>query len=78
MIIENLFDLIKSAVIGLLHLLPDIPEINPPQAFYEGLESVFGFLGWLMPYDYYAPLICFILALTAFRIVYNIILVVKK
>lgn len=78
MIIEKICDLFESAVIGLLHLLPDIPEIKPPQAFFDGLESVFGFLGWLMPYDYYAPLLGFILALTAFRIVYNIILVVKK
>lgn len=78
MIFEKICDLIKSAVIGLLHLLPDIPDIKPPLAFYEGLESVFGFLGWLMPYGYYSPLIGFILALTAFRIVYNIILVVKK
>lgn len=78
MIIEKILNMFKSAVIGLLHLLPDIPDIKPPQAFYDGLESVFGFLGWLMPYDYYAPLIGFILALTAFRIVYNIILVVKK
>lgn len=78
MIFEKIFDMIKSALIGLLHLLPDIPEIKPPQAFFDGLESVFGFIGWLMPYDYYAPLISFILALTAFRIVYNIILVIKK
>ena len=78
MIIEKILYMFKSAVIGLLHLLHDIPDIKPPQAFYDGLESVFGFLGWLMPYGYYAPLISFILALTAFRIVYNIILVVKK
>lgn len=78
MIIEKIVYLFKCAVVGLLDLLPDIPEINPPAAFNDGLASVFGFLGWLMPYDYYAPLITFILALTAFRIVYNIILVVKK
>lgn len=78
MIIEKLIDIFKSAVIGLMGLLPDIPEINPPAAFNDGLKSVFGFIGWLMPYEYYAPLIGFILALTAFRIVYNIILVVKR
>lgn len=78
MIIEKLIDMFKSAIIGLLGLLPDIPEIKPPAAFNDGLQSVFGFLGWLMPYEYYAPLIAFILALTAFRIVYNIILVVKR
>lgn len=78
MIFEKLVDMFKSAVIGLLQLLPDIPDINPPQSFNDGLESVFGFLGWFMPYEYYSPLIGFILALTAFRIVYNIILVVKK
>lgn len=78
MIIERIFDMFKSAFIGLLQLLPDIPEIKPPTAFNNGLKSVFGFLGWLMPYDYYAPLIAFILALTVFRIVYNIILVIKR
>ena len=78
MIIEKLIDMFKSAVIALLGLLPDIPEIKPPAAFSDGLNSVFGFIGWLMPYEYYAPLIAFILALTAFRIVYNIILVVKR
>lgn len=78
MIIEKLIDIFKSAVIGLMGLLPDIPEIKPPAAFNDGLKSVFGFIGWLMPYEYYAPLIGFILALTVFRIVYNIILVVKR
>ncbi len=78
MIIQSIIDMFKAVVIGLLQSLPEIPDINPPASFNSGLESVFGFIGWLMPYDYYAPLITFVLALTALRIAYNIILVIKK
>lgn len=78
MIIEKLIDLIKSAVLRILEALPTVEPLELPSGIDDGINTIFGFLGWLMPYSMYSPLITFVFALTAFRIGYNIFLKLKK
>ncbi len=78
MIVEKIVGLFFRLFLGLLQALPTLPPLKPPVEFKTGLASVFQFLGYFMPYNLYAPLITFILGLTAFRIVYAIYLVITK
>lgn len=78
MIFEKIIDMFKSAVLALLGLLPTVEPLELPSGVDDGIDTIFGFLGWLMPYTMYAPLITFVFALTAFRIAYNIFLKIKK
>lgn len=78
MIVEKIIDVSFGMFLKFLQILPTVPSFKPPAAFSDGLQDVFGFLGYFMPYSYYAPLITFILGLTAFRIVYAIYLVITK
>ena len=78
MIVEKIVGFFFRLFLSLLQALPTLPPLNPPAEFKTGLSSVFRFLGYFMPYNLYAPLITFILGLTAFRIVYAIYLVITK
>jgi len=69
-IYELYFDIIKS--------LPDVKPLSPPEGFTKGLSSIFELMGFIMPYDLYEPLISFILALTAFRIVFFVFITFKR
>lgn len=61
-----------------IEILPTVEPFTVPDGVYNGIDTVFGFVGWLMPYSIYAPLITFILSLTAFRISYAVYLHFKK
>ena len=78
MIVEKIAGLFFRLFLGLLQALPTLPPLKPPAEFKTGLASVFQLLGYFMPYNLYAPLITFILGLTAFRIAYAIYLVITK
>lgn len=73
-ILESLYNLAIKAING----LPAIEGFNVPPEVKQGVGKIFQFVGWLMPYSIYAPLITFILSLTAFRISYAVYLHFKK
>lgn len=73
-ILNSLYNLALKAIDG----LPAIEGFKIPQTVYDGVSSIFSFVGWLMPYSIYSPLIAFILSLTAFRISYAVYLHFKK
>ena len=78
MIVEKIVGFFFGLFLGLLRCLPTLQPLKPPVEFNAGLTSVFKIIGYFMPYNLYAPLITFILGLTAFRIVYAIYLVITK
>ncbi len=73
-LLTSLFNLSLKAI----DTLPEIEGFKIPQTVYDGIGSIFSFVGWLMPYSIYEPLIIFILSLTAFRISYAVYLHFKK
>ncbi len=73
-LLESLYNLADKAIDS----LPTIEGFTVPQSVYDGIGSIFSFVGWLMPYSVYSPLIVFILSLTAFRIFYAVYLHFKK
>lgn len=76
--INNLIDSICKLLLKAVDNLPEIEKFTIPDTIYDGIDSIFGFVGWVMPYSLYAPLILFILSLTAFRIAYAVYLHFKK
>ena len=76
--INNLIDSICKLLLKAVDSLPEIEKFTIPDTIYDGIDTIFGFVGWVMPYSLYAPLILFILSLTAFRIAYAVYLHFKK
>lgn len=76
--INNLLDSLYNLALKAIEELPEIEGFNVPSEVYKGIGKIFQFVGWLMPYYIYAPLIIFILSLTSFRIVYAVYLHFKK
>lgn len=76
--INKLLDSFYNLTLKAIEDLPEIEGFNVPSEVYQGVGKIFQFVGWLMPYDIYAPLIIFILSLTSFRIVYAVYLHFKK
>ena len=76
--INNLLDSLYNLALNSIDSLPDIEGFNVPSEVYQGVGKIFQFVGWLMPYNIYAPLITFILSLTSFRIAYAVYLHFKK
>ncbi len=76
--IAQLTDSFYEVIISLIDKLPDVPSLELPAETESALMMLFQFVGWLMPYAYYIPLMTFILGLTAFRIIYTIYLKFKK
>ena len=76
--INQLIDSLCKLLLDSIDKLPTVTQFSVPDGVYEGINTMFMFLGWLMPYHLYAPLITFILALTAFRISYAFYLHFKK
>lgn len=76
--INNLLDSLYNLALNAIDGLPDIEGFNVPSEVYQGIGKIFQFVGWLMPYSIYSPLITFILSLTAFRISYAVYLHFKK
>lgn len=76
--INNLFDSLYNLILKAIDGLPDIDGFNVPYEVYQGVGKIFQFVGWLMPYNIYSPLIIFILSLTSFRIAYAVYLHFKK
>ena len=76
--IINLLDSLYNLALNAIDSLPDIEGFNVPSEVYQGVGKIFQFVGWLMPYNIYSPLIIFILSLTSFRIVYAVYLHFKK
>lgn len=76
--INNLLDSLYNFALNAIDGLPDIEGFNVPSEVYQGVGKIFQFVGWLMPYNIYSPLIIFILSLTSFRIVYAVYLHFKK
>lgn len=70
--IDNILDSITNATLSIIDSLPDTGSFNVPSDVYEGISSIFSFVGWIMPSILYMPLISFILGLTAFRIAYAV------
>lgn len=76
--INTLIDSVCKLLLNAVDALPEIEHFSIPDTVYNGVDSIFGFVGWVMPYSLYAPLILFILSLTAFRIAYAVYLHFKK
>ncbi len=76
--IDKLLDSLYNLADRAIEALPAIDKFEIPQSVYDGIGSIFSFVGWLMPYSIYSPLITFILSLTAFRISYAVYLHFKK
>mgnify|MGYP006990119646 CR=1 FL=1 len=76
--INKLLESLYSFFFDAIDKLPDIDGFNVPEVVYDGIGKIFQFVGWLMPYRIYAPLITFILSLTAFRISYAVYLHFKR
>lgn len=76
--INNLLDSLYNFALKAIDELPDIEGFNVPSEVYQGVGKIFQFVGWLMPYRIYSPLIIFILSLTSFRIAYAVYLHFKK
>lgn len=76
--INGIIDTLSGLALEAIEALPTIEPFNVPDDVYDGIDIIFGFVGWLMPYSLYAPLITFILSLTAFRIAYAVYLHFKK
>lgn len=70
--IDNLLDSITNGLCSIIDSLPNVTTFHVPQEVYSGVDSIFSFIGWLMPYDLYFPLLAFIVSLTVFRIFYAI------
>lgn len=70
--IDDIFNSITDGVIAIINSLPDTGSFSVPVDVYEGISSIFSFVGWIMPSSLYMPLITFILGLTAFRIAYAV------
>lgn len=69
---------IISWILFVIDSLPEVVSFTIPSVVYDGIDNMTALLGYFMPYDYYEPLILFILSLTAFRIVYAIYMRIKK
>lgn len=76
--INGIIDTLSKIALEAIEALPTIEPFSVPEDVYSGIDSIFTFVGWLMPYSLYAPLITFILSLTAFRIAYAVYLHFKK
>ena len=76
--INGIIDTLSKFALEAIEALPTIELFNVPDGVYNGIYTVFSFVGWLMPYEIYAPLVTFILSLTAFRIAYAVYLHFKK
>lgn len=76
--IQWLTDGFYDTLIAIIDLLPEVETLTIPDGVTAGIYSIMEFVGWIMPFDLYAPLLVFILSLTAFRIVYTIYLRFKK
>lgn len=72
--IDKLLDSLYNIALNAIDNLPEIEGFEVPDIVYDGIDNIFGFVGWLMPYSIYAPLIVFMLSLTAFRISYAVYL----
>lgn len=70
--IDSLLDSITDGLCSIIDKLPDVTTFRVPQEVYSGVNSIFSFVGWLMPFDLYFPLFAFIVSLTVFRIFYAI------
>ena len=76
--INDWLDSLYNFALNAIENLPNIEAFNVPVEAYSGIGKIFQFVGWLMPYKIYSPLIIFILSLTSFRIVYAVYLHFKK
>ena len=76
--INGIIDTLSRFALEAIEALPTVEPLNVPDDVYSGIDNIFGFVGWLMPYDIYLPLITFILSLTAFRIAYAVYLHFKR
>lgn len=76
--IDKLLDSLYNFSLNAIDGLPDVNGFNIPDVVYDGIGNIFQFVGLLMPYQVYLPLITFILSLTAFRIAYAVYLHFKK
>lgn len=70
--IDNILDSITNGLLSVIDELPSVTSFHVPPSVYSGVDSIFSFVGWLMPYDIYYPLFAFIISLTVFRIFYAI------
>lgn len=76
--INDLFNSFYNFALNAIDSLPEIKGFNIPSELYVGIDKIFQFVGWLLPYRLYSPLIIFILSFTAFRISYAVYLHFKK
>ena len=76
--INGIIDTLSRFALEAIEVLPIVEPFIVPEGVYDGIDNIFDFVGWLMPYEIYAPLITFILSLTAFRIAYAVYLHFKK
>ena len=70
--IDKLLDSITDGLCSIIDSLPSVTTFHVPQEVYSGVDIIFTFIGWLMPYSLYFPLLAFIVSLTVFRIFYAI------
>ena len=70
--IDKLLDSITNGLCSMIDGLPTVTTFHVPDDVYTGINSIFSFVGWLLPYDLYFPLLAFIVSLTVFRIFYAI------
>lgn len=76
--INQLIDSLCKLLLDSIDKLPDVTKFSVPDGVYEGIDTMFACIGWLMPYHLYVPLITFILSLTTFRIFYAVYLHFKR
>lgn len=76
--IDNIIESLYNLSLNSIDNLPEIDGFNVPDVVYDGVGKIFQFVGWLMPYHIYLPLITFILSLASFRIAYAVYLHFKK
>jgi len=62
----------------LVNLLPDTSKFIIPEDVKAGLAKLLQFVGWLMPFSYYQPLLLFIVGFTMFRITNAVIKRVRR
>ncbi len=69
-----MYDFLFSLIDFLFGWLPDTDSFLIPDKVVSVGGQILNFVGWIMPYNLYAPLLGFIISFVGFRIVYAIII----
>ena len=65
-------------LLKIINVFPELEPLEIPEGVTDGLDVMFGLLGFFFPYDIYAPLFTFIIGFTMFRISWSVFITFKK